>query len=99
MIDSIPVNRVALYPSHNHSGFHRILNYISFALSAAIIGPFLVKKPDVIYVYNLITLDWAAWILKKWHQCPVVFDIQDLWPDSVVDSGMMKQSVLLRLLS
>lgn len=98
MIDSIPVNRVALYPNHNPSGFQRILNYLSFAVSAAIIGPFLVKKPDVIYVYNLITLDWAAWILRKWYCCPVVFDVQDLWPDSVIDSGMMKQSILLRLL-
>lgn len=99
VIDSIPVKRVALYPSHNHSGLHRILNYISFALSAAVLGPFLVKKPDVIYVYNLITLDWAAWILKKWYGCPVVFDIQDLWPDSVIDSGMMHESNLMRLLN
>ncbi len=99
VIDGIPVNRVALYPSHNRSGFNRILNYMSFAFSAAVIGPLLIKKPDVIYVYNLITLDWAAWILKKWHHCPVVFDIQDLWPDSVIDSDMMPQSNLLRLLS
>ena len=99
VIDGIPVNRVALYPSHNRSGFNRILNYMSFALSAAVIGPLLIKKPDVIYVYNLITLNWAAWILKKWHHCPIVFDIQDLWPDSVIDSGMMQQSNLLRLLS
>ncbi|WP_207680466.1 glycosyltransferase family 4 protein [Desulfonema magnum] len=99
VIDSIPVNRVALYPSHNHSGFHRILNYMSFALSAAAIGPLLVKKPDVIYAYNLITLEWAAWILKKWHRCPVVFDIQDMWPDSVTDSGMMQKSALLRVLN
>lgn len=98
-IDSIPVNRVALYPNHNQSGFQRILNYISFAFCAAAIGPLLVKKPDVIYVYNLITLDWAAWILRKWYLCPVVFDVQDLWPDSVVDSGMMRQSNLLRLLN
>ncbi|SMC42489.1 Glycosyltransferase involved in cell wall bisynthesis [Desulfocicer vacuolatum DSM 3385] len=99
VIDSIPVNRVALYPSHNHSGFHRILNYMSFAVSAALIGPLLVKKPDVIYAYNLITLDWAAWLLKKIHGCPVVLDIQDLWPDSVIDSGMMRKSNLMHLLS
>ena len=98
IIDSIVVNRVALYPNHNQSGFQRILNYISFAFSAALIGPLLVKKPDVIYVYNLTTLDWAAWILRKWYRCPVLFDIQDLWPDSVIESGMMKQSILLRLL-
>ncbi len=99
IIDGIPVNRVALYPSHDQSGFHRILNYMSFAFSAAFIGQFLVKKPDVIYVYNLITLDLAAQLLKKRYNCPVIYDIQDIWPDSVSDSGMIKPSALLKLLS
>lgn len=99
IIDDIPVNRVALYPSHDKSGFRRILNYMSFAFSAAFIGQFLVKKPDVIYVYNLVTLDLAAQLLKKRYDCPVIYDIQDIWPDSVSDSGMMKHSALLKILS
>jgi len=99
MISTIPVTRVALYPSHDQSGFRRTMNYLSFSLSSAILGPFLVRKPDVIYVYNLVTLDWAAWILRKWHRSPIVYDIQDLWPDSAADSGMMDHSILLRFLN
>jgi len=99
IIDGIPVNRVALYLSHDQSGFRRILNYMSFAFSAAFIGQFIVKKPDVIYVYNLITLDWAAQLLRKRYKCQVIYDIQDIWPDSVSDSGMMKNSVLFKILS
>ena len=51
-MDGINILRVALYPSHNKSGFHRVLNYLTFALSAAVIGSALIRKPDVMYVYH-----------------------------------------------
>jgi len=97
-MDGIRVNRVALYPSHNESGFQRILNYLSFGISAALFGPFLVRKPDVVYVYNLITLAWAACILRCIYGCRIVYDIQDLWPESVASSGMMRNRFVLKLL-
>ena len=63
-MDGIPVHRVALYPSHDKSASRRILNYLSFSLSAFLIGPWLVGKPDLIYVYNLVTLGPAAFLFR-----------------------------------
>jgi hypothetical protein len=94
-VDGIRVNRVALYPSHDRSGLKRMLNYLSFGLSAALIGPLLVQKPDVIYVYNLVTLGPAAYLLRFFYGCPVVYDVQDIWPDSVVDLHEMPPVRLL----
>src|ERR1035437_6324489 len=51
-IDGVSILRVALYPSHDKSAFGRVLNYTSFAISAALIGTALIRKPDVVYVYN-----------------------------------------------
>src|ERR1019366_4857506 len=51
-LDGIDVWGVALYRSHNNSGLHRVFNYASFALSAAVIGTALIRKPDVMYVYH-----------------------------------------------
>ena len=76
-MDGVPVHRVALFPSHDASGVKRILNYLSFGLTAAAFGPFLIKKPDVIYVYNLVTLGLASSILRTLYRCPVVYDIQE----------------------
>jgi colanic acid biosynthesis glycosyl transferase WcaI len=88
-IDSIPVIRVPLYPSHDKSGFQRFINYASFALSAAIIGPWVVKKADVAYVYHPPgTIGLPAIILKMLRRIPFVYDIQDLWPESLAASGM-----------
>ena len=97
-IDGIRVNRVALYPSHDRSGLGRILNYLSFGASAALIGPWLVRKPDVIYVYNLVTLVFASRLLRLFKGCKSILDVQDLWPESVAGSGMMKSRILLGVL-
>lgn len=88
-MEGIRVNRVALYPSHNTSGVGRIANYMSFALMCLLVGPWLIRKPDVIYVYNLVTLSRTASFLRWIYGCKIVYDVQDLWPESVVSSGML----------
>ncbi len=91
VMDGIPVNRVALYPSHDRSSFKRILNYASFALTAALLGPFLIRDIDIIYVYHPPgTIGLPALVMKAVKRAPIVYDIQDLWPDSVSASGMLK---------
>ncbi len=99
VIDDIPISRVALYPSHDNSGLRRMVNYLSFGASAATLGPWLTRKPDVIYVYNLITLGLAARVLRACGGAKVVLDIQDLWPDAVSYSGMLANRRLLGMLS
>jgi lipopolysaccharide/colanic/teichoic acid biosynthesis glycosyltransferase/glycosyltransferase involved in cell wall biosynthesis len=98
-IAGVQVLRVALYPSHDNSGFHRALNYISFALSAAVIGTALIRRPDVVYVYHPpITIGFAAVVIGFLRRVPFVYDIQDLWPDTVAASGMMSNPIALTLL-
>lgn len=97
-MDGIRINRVALYPSHNRSGIQRILNYSSFGASASVVGPWLVKRPDVVYVYNLVTLIMAARVLRMLHGARIVLDVQDLWPESVAASGMLRSRLVLAAL-
>lgn len=98
-MDGIDVLRVALYPSHNNSGLQRSLNYVSFALSAALIGTALTRKADVMYVYHPpITVGFAAMVIGFLRRTPFVYDIQDLWPDTVAASGMMSNPAALDFL-
>jgi glycosyltransferase involved in cell wall biosynthesis len=90
VIDSIPVTRLALFPSHDQSGLRRVANYLSFGASAALLAPILIRPPDVVYVYNLITLGLAARLIRFRHRCRIVLDVQDLWPESVLKSGMLR---------
>jgi len=96
VISDIPVIRVPLYPSHDSNPIKRILNYTSFALSASLLGFFLVKRPDVIYVYHPpATIGLPALFLHLLRRAPFVYDIQDLWPDTLAASGMLDNSAAL----
>jgi glycosyltransferase involved in cell wall biosynthesis len=99
-IDGISILRVALYPSHDKSGFRRALNYASFAFSAAVIGTALIRKPDVVYVYlSPATIAFAGMVIGFFRRAPFVEDIQDLWPDRVAASGMMSSPAAFNLLA
>jgi colanic acid biosynthesis glycosyl transferase WcaI len=98
-MDGIRVNRVPLYPSHDCSGLRRILNYLSFGASTALMGPWLVRKPDVIYTYNLISLSFASQLLRRLKGCKTILDVQDLWPEGVIGSGLLQNRALLGILN
>jgi glycosyltransferase involved in cell wall biosynthesis len=99
-IDGVSILRVALYPSHDKSAVRRALNYTSFAISAAFIGTALIRKPDVVYVYHPpATVAFAAMVIGFCRRAPFVYDIQDLWPDTVAASGMMSSPAAFNLLA
>jgi colanic acid biosynthesis glycosyl transferase WcaI len=54
-----------------------------------VIGLFSVRRPDVIHVcQGPATLMIPAILYRLVFRSPVVLDIQDLWPESVISSGM-----------
>jgi glycosyltransferase involved in cell wall biosynthesis len=95
-IDGISVKRVPLYPNHDNSSIKRILNYVSFSLSAALLGPFLVNSADVLYVYHPpATVALPGITISLLRRIPFVYDIQDLWPDTLEATGMLKNRLIL----
>ncbi|MBK9137234.1 MAG: glycosyltransferase family 4 protein [Verrucomicrobia bacterium] len=98
-IQGIEVFRVPVYPSHDRSGLKRALTFGSAAVALATLGPWLVRRPDVIHVYQgPATLVLAARVLSWRFRCPFLLDVQDLWPESVLDSGMLRLPGAERLL-
>ena len=90
MLDGVRVTRVLLYPSHDTSALRRVANYASFALSASTLGTALTRKADVTYVYHPpVTTGVPALLWKHARKIPFVYHVQDLWPDSVLESGML----------
>lgn len=89
-LDGINIVRVPLFIDHSRSGLRRIFSYLSFAFTACVPGIFLVKRPDVVFVYQgPATLAFSAIIMKLLWKVPYVLDVQDLWPESVTGSGML----------
>jgi glycosyltransferase involved in cell wall biosynthesis len=96
VMDGVPVARVPLYPSHDLSRLGRVANYASFALSSALLGAALTRRPDVAYVYHPpATMGLAALAQRALRGVPVVYDVQDLWPDTLRATGMVSGSAVL----
>lgn len=88
------IRRVPQYVSHDSSGLRRMLSFLSFAMTSLLhIGWF--RDRDVVYVYATpMTVCLSALYLRWVHRIPYVLHVQDLWPESVVDSGMIRSRVL-----
>jgi lipopolysaccharide/colanic/teichoic acid biosynthesis glycosyltransferase/glycosyltransferase involved in cell wall biosynthesis len=98
-MDNLPIDRVPLYPSHSRSVLGRILNYGSFAVSLAIYGLFRRRRPDVLYAYHPpLTVGLAAAFIATVRRIPFVYDIQDMWPDTLAATGMVTNRIALKLI-
>lgn len=98
-IEGISILRVALYPNHDSSALKRIFNYISFAFMAMLFGIFTIKKADVIYAYHPpLTVGIAAIFIKLFRRIPIVYDIQDMWPDTLKATGMLNNNRILNII-
>lgn len=98
IMEGVPIIRMPLYPSHDRSSFKRILGYSSFALSSSVIGPFVIKKADVAYVaQGPATVGLPACMLKLLRRIPFVYNIQDLWPDTLTSTGMFESGMGMKI--
>jgi glycosyltransferase involved in cell wall biosynthesis len=83
-----------------HSGFvGRIWSYLSFVLSALFAGLFLVKtKCDAVIVTSPpLFVGVAGWWIAIVKRIPFVFEVRDLWPESAIETGVLKNRLLIRL--
>lgn len=95
-MDGIHVIRGALYPSHDQSAVKRIFNYCSFAVSTTLLA-FTLKRPDVVYVYTPpMTAAAGAVALRLLRRVPFVVDVQDLWPDTLAATGMVRHAWMMK---
>ncbi|MDA9935072.1 glycosyltransferase family 4 protein [Candidatus Marinimicrobia bacterium] len=93
---TVKVIRCRMIPRKNGSQLFLILNYLSFAIFASLKVLFLKeKKFDASFVFAVspITAAIPAIILKFIEKTPMVIWVQDLWPDSVVESGKFNSRI------
>src|SRR5271169_1128019 len=99
-IEGIRVLRVPLYPNHDRSAFKRSVNYLSFAAAAGLIGLPSIGKVDVIYVMATPpTAGLPPLLTRLFSGVPYLFNVTDIWPEAVVDSGMLNGGLAGRVLS
>ncbi len=96
----IPVRRVPLIPRGNGSRIRLVFNYFSFVFFACLSGPLRrLGSVDLIFVYepSPITVCLPALLLKKLKFAPVMFWMQDLWPESLSATGAISSEKILKM--
>ena len=86
--DGIHVVRSWLLPFPNRKAYERILNYCSFCISAASTGIFLSRPNLVIATSPQLLVGLSGWCVARWKRVPFVFEVRDLWPESLTAVGM-----------
>lgn len=89
------VYRTWLWPLPNRKSHERMRNYASFCFSAALRGLTL-PRPDVIIATSpQLLVGLAGWWLAFARQIPFVFEVRDLWPESLAAVGVSSDDSLL----
>lgn len=97
-LGNIRIVRSPLIPRFKGKGWQLALNYISFAVLASFVGVFRCRgRYDVIFVYepSPITVGFPAIVLKYFKRIPIIFWVQDLWPESLSATGAVRSQFLL----
>ena len=97
LIDGIKVIRVWSYITVNEGFIKRTLDYISFSFSSFIFGLFV--KTDIIVAtspqfFTAVSGRYLSFFKKK----PWIFEVRDLWPESIVAVGAMRESKVIKYL-
>ena len=97
--EGVSVLRLPLFPDHSRSVVRRSLYYASFATSASLFGPLVASRADAMYVYlHPPTIGIAAVLISVLRGVPIVCEIQDIWPESLITTGMVQNQRVLKWL-
>lgn len=99
-LEGVEIVRVP-HPPRGRSSLALMLNYLMFALSACLIGPWKLRGRDfdAIFVAQMspVTVGLPAIVLKWIKRIPIAFWVLDLWPQSLEAVGAVRSPFVLGL--
>jgi glycosyltransferase involved in cell wall biosynthesis len=97
-IEGIEVVRVWSYITANEGFLRRILDYQSYMVSATIASLFVRKVDVVVGTSPQFFTACAAYVAGLLKFRPYVFELRDLWPETIKAVGAMKSSFAIDML-
>jgi glycosyltransferase involved in cell wall biosynthesis len=94
----VDIIRCHVSESYNTNFLGRLWAYFSFVFSSILAGLFIAKgKFDIILVTSPpLFVGITAYVLSVLKRLPFVFEIRDLWPESAIDTGVLKSKLIIR---
>ena len=93
----IQIVRTWIYATKRKNFVPRILNYLSFAVLSTVVGWRTIDKADVVFVESPpLFVGVVGYLLSKLKSAKFVLNISDLWPESAVALGVLRNQRLIR---
>ncbi len=96
--DGIQVVRVWTYVTANEGFLKRTLNYVSYMVSAIVVAFFLPKADVVLSTSPQFFNGLAGFVVGRLRRIPWILEIRDLWPESILAVGAIKNRTIIRML-
>lgn len=98
-VDGIEVIRTWVFATPNKGFTKRIANYLSFPISATLLGIPLAHECDVVIATSpQFFVGAAGYMASRFKKKPFIFEVRDLWPDTIIAVGALKNKLILELL-
>lgn len=95
VMEGMRVIRVWSYITANEGFVKRILDYQSFMVTATLASPFVRGVDIVVGTSPQFFTACAAYVVSRMKRVPFLFELRDLWPESIRAVGAMKDSAVL----
>ncbi len=92
------VQRVAMMIADKSSPIRRMGVYASFAASSFLNGLSLGRHDVVVCLSTPLMGVWTAWALARLWRARFVNVIFDLWPEAILNAGLIKNNLLYRII-
>ncbi|MCW3464670.1 glycosyltransferase family 4 protein [Chitinophaga nivalis] len=95
----VNVWRCHVSESYNKNFMGRLWGYFSFMFSSLWAGLTKVKGSfDVVIVTSPpLFVGFSGYLLSRFKRMPLVFEVRDLWPESAIDTGVLKNKLIIKL--
>ncbi|AUM71928.1 glycosyltransferase family 4 protein [Pseudomonas fluorescens] len=95
----VKIIRTYTYSELHRSYMGRLISFLSFSVTAPF-GLLQAEKPDVVLassppIFPMLPI----WVVCKLRGIPLVFEVRDLWPESAVQMGILRNRLLISIMS
>ena len=97
--DDVEIIRTLTYSVPNIGFFRRILSYLLFLFSSIVQGTKAVGTQDIIIATSPpFFVGISGYVISRLKNIPFIFEVRDLWPESIVQLGQLKNKLLINIL-
>lgn len=97
-LDGITVWHVRV-PRKGRRVYLRALDFAYFHFLSILVGILLIEKHDVVFTPSPpLTMPLVSWLVSKRMNAPLIYNIQEIYPDFAINQGFIRSPFLIRLL-